>query len=167
MHVHIADGSERISLDGGEGDKVGALGAHARYEAEELFGVAGLAEQNDDVARGENANVAVEGIDRGEERRANAEGDEGLRDLVGDEAGFADAGEEDGSGGGEEGVSEGQGLWEGEVLEEEVEVALLGFEEVEEVSFVNSGVIFRWVWERTHFFECFGEKRKRSDVRCI
>ncbi len=44
MHVHIADGSERISLDGGEGDKVGALGAHARYEAEELFGVAGLAE---------------------------------------------------------------------------------------------------------------------------
>jgi hypothetical protein len=51
MHVHIADGSESIVLDGGKGDEVHALGAYARNEAEKLFGVAGLAEQNDDVAR--------------------------------------------------------------------------------------------------------------------
>jgi hypothetical protein len=68
MHVHIADGNESIVLDGGKGDEVHALGTYARNEAEKLFGVAGLAEQNDDVATGENANVAVERDERGEER---------------------------------------------------------------------------------------------------
>ena len=68
MHVHIADGSESIALDGGKGDEVHAFDPYARNEAEKLFGVAGLAEQKDDVARGENANVFVEHIKRGEER---------------------------------------------------------------------------------------------------
>ena len=106
MHVHVTNGSERIALNRGEGDQVRAFSANARDEAEELVGVAGLAEEDDDVGGGENADVAVEGVDGGEEGGADAEGDEGLGDLVGDEAGLADAGEEDGAGGGEEGASE-------------------------------------------------------------
>ena len=68
MHVHIADGSESIALDGGKGEEVHALGAYVRNEAEKLFSVAGLAVQNDDITRGENANVFVERVKRGEER---------------------------------------------------------------------------------------------------
>lgn len=79
----------------------------------------------------------MEGVDGGEECGADAERDEGLGDLVGDEAGLADAGEEDGAGGGEEGARESKGLGEGEILEEVVQVALLGFEEVQEGSFLN------------------------------
>ena len=71
MHVHIADGSESIALDGGKGEEVHALGAYVRNEAEKLFSVAGLAVQNDDITRGENANVFVERVKRGEERWAN------------------------------------------------------------------------------------------------
>lgn len=57
---------------------------------------------------GENADVAMEGIHRGQKRRSNAEGDEGLGDLAGDEARFSDAGEEDCGGGmEEEGAGEG------------------------------------------------------------
>ena len=107
MHVHVTNGSERIALNRGEGDQVRAFSANARDEAEELVGIAGLAEEDDDVGGGENADVAVEGVDGGEEGGADAEGDEGLGDLVGDEAGLADAGEEDGAGGREEGASEG------------------------------------------------------------
>lgn len=130
MHLHVADGGQGIPLDGCDGDEEGALGLGARDEAEELFGVAGLAEEDEDVAGGENADVAVEGVDGGEEAGADAEGDEGLGDLVGHEAGLADAGEEDGAGGLEEGAGECEGLGEVQVLEEEVEVALLGFEQV-------------------------------------
>uniref|UniRef100_A0A2N9G9Y2 Uncharacterized protein n=1 Tax=Fagus sylvatica TaxID=28930 RepID=A0A2N9G9Y2_FAGSY len=68
MHVHITDSSESIALDGGKGDEVHALGAYTRNEAEKLFGVVALTEQNDNVTRGENANVAVERVKRGEER---------------------------------------------------------------------------------------------------
>lgn len=59
---------------------------------------------------------------------------------MGDESGFSNAGEEDGAGGIQEGLSKGQGLGEVEVLEEEIEVFLLGFEEVEEVVWVNCGL---------------------------
>ncbi|KAL0009801.1 hypothetical protein SO802_004909 [Lithocarpus litseifolius] len=45
-------------------------------------GAAGLAEEDDDVGGGENADVAVEGVDGGEEGGADAEGDEGLGDLL-------------------------------------------------------------------------------------
>ena len=79
MHVHIADGSESIALDGGKGDEVHTFGAYSRNEAEKLFSVVALTEQNDNITRGENANVAVEHVKRGEERWANAEGDESLR----------------------------------------------------------------------------------------
>ena len=68
MHVHIANGSESIALDGGKGDEVHVLGAYARNEAKKLFSVAGLAEQNDGVVRVENANVLVQCVERGEER---------------------------------------------------------------------------------------------------
>lgn len=48
---------------------------------------------------------------------------------MGDEAGLADAGEEDGGGGVEEGGGEGVGLSVVEVVEEVVQEGLLGFEE--------------------------------------
>lgn len=85
----------------------------------------------------QDANVAVEGVERREKGGADGERDEGLGDLLGDEAGLADAGEEDGAGGVQEGLGEGQGLGEVEVLEEVVEVVLLGFEEGEEVGWVD------------------------------
>ena len=68
MHVHIADNSESIALDGGKGDEVHTFGAYSRNEAEKLFSVVALTEQNDNITRGENANVAVEHVKRGEER---------------------------------------------------------------------------------------------------
>ena len=68
MHVHIADNSESIALDGGKGDEVHTFGAYSRNKAEKLFSVVTLTEQNDNITRGENANVAVEHVKRGEER---------------------------------------------------------------------------------------------------
>lgn len=47
----------------------------------------------------QDADVAVEGVEGREKGGADGEGDEGLGDLLGDEAGLADAGEEDGAGG--------------------------------------------------------------------
>ena len=125
MHVHITRGGKRVALHRGHRHEVDALGPRAWHEAEELFGGARLAEQNEDVAGGEGANVSVERVDGGEEGGADAEGDERLGDLVSDEAGLSNAGEENGTGGREKGARECQGLGEREILEEEVEVALL------------------------------------------
>lgn len=140
VHVHVANGGEGIAVDGGDRDQISPLGLGAGDEPEELVGVAGLAKEDEDIARGENANVAVEGVDGGEEGGGDGEGDESLGDLAGDEAGLADAGEEDGAAGVEEGAGEGKGLGEVEVAEEEVEVVLLGLEEVEECGLVNGGM---------------------------
>ncbi len=68
MHVHIVDSSESIALDGGKGDEVHVLGAYARNEAEKLFSVVGLAEQNGGGVRAKNANVPMECVESGEER---------------------------------------------------------------------------------------------------
>lgn len=141
IDIHIAEPSEHIAVDGGDRDEIGALGPSAGNEAEKLVGVAGLAEEDEEVGGGQNADVAVEGVEGGEEGGAEAEGDEGLGDLAGDEAGLADAGEEDGAGGIEEGEGEGEGLGEVEIVEEEVEVILLGLEEIEERGFVDRGLV--------------------------
>ena len=135
MHIHIANSSERIPRDGGERHQEGSPSLSAGDETEQLLGGAGLAEEDENVAGGESADVAVKRVERGEEGGAEAEGDEGLGDFVGDEGGFADAGEEDGAGGGEEEAGEGEGLGEVEVFEEVVEEVLLGFEEGQEVVF--------------------------------
>lgn len=60
-----------------------------------------------------------------------------MGDLLGDESRLSDAGEEDGTVAIEEGLGECKSLGKVEVLEEEVEVLLLGLEEVEEVSWVD------------------------------
>lgn len=142
IDIHIANPSKHIALDGGDRDKIGTLSPSAGNEAEEFLGVAGLAEEYKNVAGIQNADIPMEGIERGEEGGADAEGDEGLGDLAGDEAGLADAGEEDGAGGIEEGEGEVEGLGEVEIVEEEVEVILLGFEEIEECGFVDRAQIF-------------------------
>jgi len=49
----------------------------------------------------------VERVHRRQEGGADAERDERLRDLVGNEAGLADAGEEDGAGGVKESARKG------------------------------------------------------------
>lgn len=130
VDMHIAEGGEGGGEDGGEGDEASAFGSGAWDQSEELVGGAGFAEEDEDVAVGEDADVAVEGVEGVEEGGADAEGDEGLGDFVGDEAGFADAGEEDGARRVEEGAGEGEGLGVVDVGEEVVEVVLLGFEEI-------------------------------------
>lgn len=137
MHIHIAHSRQRIPLDGSEGDQIGPFGPRTGYQPDELVGGTRLAEEDEEIAMGEDADVAMEGVDGEQKRGSNSEGDEGLGDLVGDKTGLADAGEEDGAGGMEEGAVEGQGLGMINVVEEEVEVVLLGFEEVEKGSLVN------------------------------
>lgn len=74
-----------------------------------------------------------------------------MGDLISDEARLADAGEENGATRIKEGLGEGEGLGEVEVLEEEIEMALLGFEEIEEGIWVNFGrKIGRGKFERPH-----------------
>ena len=107
MHGHVARRGERVAFNGGERDEERAVGPRTRHKAEELLGGAGLAEEDEHIAIGEDSNVAVESVHRREERGANAQRDERLRDLVRDEAGFSDAGEEDGAGGIEERAREG------------------------------------------------------------
>jgi hypothetical protein len=84
----------------------------------------------------------MESIDGGEEGRADAKRNKSLGDLVSDETGFADAGEEDGAGGVEEGAGEGEGLGVIDVVEEEVEMAPLRFEEIDKGVFVNVAIFF-------------------------
>ncbi|KAM1412505.1 hypothetical protein ACFXTO_025224 [Malus domestica] len=91
MHVHVAERGKGIAVNGGDGDEKGVFGLGAGDEAEELLGGAGLAEDDQNVDFGEGVDVVVEGVERGEKAGADAEGDEDLGDLVGDEAGLADA----------------------------------------------------------------------------
>lgn len=107
MHIHIANPSEGIALNRGHRDEKSPLGLGAGDESQKLLGVPRLAEENQYVSLGENANVAMEGVDRREEAGGDGEGDEGLGDLPGDEARLADAGEEDGAGAIEEDLGEG------------------------------------------------------------
>lgn len=107
MHVEIANGHQGIGANRGDADEKHALSLGAGDEAHELVGVAALAEHDEQIPGGENADVAVERVERGEEGGLDAERDERLGDLLGDEAGLADAGEENGALSIEEGVGEG------------------------------------------------------------
>jgi hypothetical protein len=86
MHVHITRGGKYVALYGGHRHEIRSLGPRARHEAEELFGGARLAEQNEDVAGGEGADVSVERVNGGKEGGVDTEGDERLGDLVRNEA---------------------------------------------------------------------------------
>lgn len=159
MHIQITRSSQHITFHRRHRYQVRAFGACAGHEPEELLGVAGFTEEHDDVVGGDDSDVAVESVERREKGGGDAEGDESLRDLVSDEAGFADAGEEDCAGGMEERAGEGQGLGMVDVVEEEVDVVLLGFEEGEERGFVDQRMEERLLvgkWrQRSH---CFGEE---------
>lgn len=139
-HVHVAAALQEALLGRGHGDQEGTLGTGAGDEPEELLSIAGLTEEHEDIAVRKDPDVPMEGVDGREEGGASAEGDEGLGDLVGDEAGLSDACEEDGAAeGGEaqECLGEGEGLGEVEVPEEVIEMALLGLEEVQEGGLVD------------------------------
>lgn len=130
MNVHVADSREGIALDGGDGDERGTLGSGAGDEVEEFVGGSGFGDEDEEIAGEEGADVAVEGVDRGEVGGAGeAEGSEGLGELVGHETGLADAREKDGRWGGEEALGKGLGLGQIETVEEMVEMMLLRFEE--------------------------------------
>ncbi|KAK8640233.1 hypothetical protein V6N13_007992 [Hibiscus sabdariffa] len=92
--------------NGGNQNEINPLGSSTGDEMQEFFGGAGFREEDEDVGRGECANVAVEGIERGEEGGADAERNQGLGDLIGDEPRFFDAREENGAAGMKEGFGE-------------------------------------------------------------
>ena len=69
-----------------------------REQAEKLFGLAAVGEGEDDVAGGEHAEVAVNGLGGVEEVGGRAGGAERGGDLAGDDAALADAGDDDASG---------------------------------------------------------------------
>ena len=101
-------------------------------EAEELVGFAGVGEGQEDVAGEDGAEVAVESFNRVKEGGGGAGGVERGGDFACDDAGFADAGEDDVVAAGGACGEEGEGLLEGglhggvEALGEFVEGA--GFE---------------------------------------
>ena len=96
---------ERGGEAAAEADERGAEARDDGEEAKELFGFAAVGEGEEDVAAGEDAEVAVEGFGGVEELGGGAGGDEGGGDFAGDEAAFADSGEDDavvGLGGGDD-----------------------------------------------------------------
>ena len=86
------EGGGRAAADG---DEAGLEALEEGQEGEELFGFAACGEGDDEVAGGEHAEVAVEGFGGMEEVGGGSGGAEGGGDLAGDDAAFADAGEED------------------------------------------------------------------------
>lgn len=61
---------------------------------QEILGVTKLVKEHMDVTVSKDSDVAMGGVNWREEGRADTEGDQCLRDLACDEAGFADVGEE-------------------------------------------------------------------------
>lgn len=137
VHVEVAGGGERAVATrrrGGERDEVGALGARAGHEGEQLVGGAGLGEQHEHVPREERADVAVERVDGGEEARPReAQRRQRLRDLPRHDARLADAREEDGPGRVEQRLRERRRLRHVEAVEEVVQVPALRGEERRQV----------------------------------
>ena len=99
MHIHTANTGQDIPLHRHHRDKKSPFSLRTRNKLYKLLGVSGFAKEDKNIAAGQNADIAMKGIDWGEEVGGDAERDEGLRDLPGYEAGLADAGEEDGAGG--------------------------------------------------------------------
>ena len=92
---HIgAGGGERRAERSGEADQRDAEARHGREQPEDLFGFAGVAESDKDISGCENAEVAVESFSGMQEVGRGSGGAEGGCDLAGDEAGFADSGDD-------------------------------------------------------------------------
>jgi hypothetical protein len=79
----------------GQGDEGGGEPLEDREDEEEFFGFAAVGEGDDGVAGSDHAEVSVDGFGGVEEVCGGSGGAEGGGDLVGDDAGFADSGEED------------------------------------------------------------------------
>ncbi len=87
-----------------EGDEGAAEGAEGGQEMEQFGGGAGAGEEENWVAGGEDADIAMDGFGGVEEDGGKASGGERSGELFGDAAGLADAGEDDlVAGGGEAG----------------------------------------------------------------
>jgi hypothetical protein len=127
--MKIADLAKAGATQARNPHEISPFGPAARNEAKDLFGRSALAEEDDHVSGPDNADVAVEGIGGVEEGGFGARGDQGLGDLLGDEAALPDTGEEDGAPAMEAELGEGVHLGVVEVGEEEVEEFLLFAEE--------------------------------------
>jgi hypothetical protein len=79
----------------GECDDGGGEPFEDGEDEEDLFGFAAVGEGDDGVARRDHAEVSVDGFGGVEEVGGGSGGAESGCDLVGDNAGFADSGEED------------------------------------------------------------------------
>ena len=79
----------------GECDEGGGEPFEDGKDEEELFGFAAIGEGDDGVAGRDHAEVSVDGFGGVKEVGGGSGGAEGGCDLVGDDAGFADSGEED------------------------------------------------------------------------
>lgn len=73
MHVHIASVCQGIVGDGSNRNEITPLGSSTGDETDEFFSGARFRKEDKDVGSGERANVAVEGVERGEESGADTE----------------------------------------------------------------------------------------------
>lgn len=64
MHIHVANPGQSIALHGGHRDKISPLSLSARDELQKLFRISRLAKQHQQIPLGENADIAMEGVDR-------------------------------------------------------------------------------------------------------
>ena len=82
-----------------------------RDELDELLRGTGLTEEDEKVVLAHNADVTVKGIGGVEEHGLGPRGDESHGNLLGDEAGLADAAEEDGALAVEDSLRKGRQRW--------------------------------------------------------
>jgi hypothetical protein len=169
VHVEVAGGGERAvgpRRRRGERDEVGALGARAGREREQLVGGAGLGEQHEHVPGEERADVAVERVDGGQEAGPReAQRRQRLRDLPRHDAGLADAREEDGPGRVEQRLRERRRLRHVEAVEEVVQVPALRGEERRQVRRRHRGAPLRGEFRRGVNREGAHGRRRRRGAR--
>lgn len=79
----------------GEGEEPDAESMEGREKAEQLLGFAGVAQGEKDVARAEQAKIAVQGLSRVQKGGRNRHGGERGGDFSGDETTLAHAGEDE------------------------------------------------------------------------
>lgn len=71
MHIHVASVGQGIVRNGGNRNEINPLGSGTGKETKEFFSRAGFRKEDENVGGGECANVAVESVERGEERGAD------------------------------------------------------------------------------------------------
>ena len=87
--------SQRGARRRGHGDDLHGESPDGRQKVDQLVGLAGVAQGEQDVAVVEDAEVAVHGVDGVEQHGGRAGAGEGGGDLAADVAGFADAEDDD------------------------------------------------------------------------